>query len=303
MSTSLKHQDSKLDCIAYQEFLFGGLAYSASVLSLFPIYKTIFFQQLDGITWTEAFTRLKHEGVALAYRGVLPPLLQRASTGAVMFGVQSVAERSLTHHPATSQMPFGVNRVIGAVFAGCCEASLMPFERVQTLLQNKHNFPSYRNTFHTLGSLIMTHGMKELYRGVSPILLRNSLGNALYFSGHKWLNDLRKHRAKEGPLERGLWNFGLGGLLGGFIGIVTFPLNVIKTRMQSTVGGSFESTRSAFTSLIYHRDHRPDITRLYRGLFANFLRSVASWGIITMTYHLLLEIHSGVPTSSDCAVR
>lgn len=303
MSTSLRHQNSKLDDVAYLEFLCGGLAYSASVLSLFPVYKTIFFQQLDGISWTEALSRLKHEGVSLAYRGVLPPLLQRASSGAVMFGVQSLAERSLIHHPATSKLSSGVNRVIGSIFAGCCEASLVPFERVQTLLQNKHNFPSYRNTFHSIGSLTMTHGIKELYRGLTPVLLRNSLGNALYFSGHKWLSNIRRHRVEEGPLERGLWNFGLGGLLGGSIGILTFPLNVIKTRMQSTVGGSFESLWSALTSLLYHRNHRPDITRLYRGLVANFLRSVASWGIITMTYHLLLDTFSSLPNSSDRAIR
>ncbi|KAF5394474.1 Mitochondrial carrier triple repeat protein 1 [Paragonimus heterotremus] len=293
MST-LARSNHGSDNLRHHEFLFGGLAYSASVITLFPFYKTIFFQQLNGVSWLQAFARLKHEGISLVYRGVLPPLLQRASSGAVMFGVQSLTERTLTQHPLTVHVPFGVNKFVSAVFAGFCEAPLMPFERVQTLLQNKHDFPSYRNTFHTLSSLTMTHGLKELYRGLTPVLIRNSCANALYFGGHKWLSDLRVRGTHEGPFERGLWNLALGGLLGGSIGLFTFPLNVIKTRMQSTVGGGFESFRSALFALVYHRDHKPDITRLYRGLPANIMRSFASWGIITMTYHFLLERYSGI---------
>lgn len=277
------------------EFIFGGLANTVSVISLFPLYKTIFFQQLDGITWIQAFSRLKSEGFRLAYRGVLPPLLQRASSGSVMFGVQSVSERLLLNKPLSANLPPYATRFISSVLAGWSEASLMPFERVQTLLQNKHFFPSYRNTFHTITSLVTQHGVSELYRGLVPILLRNSGGNVLYFSGLKWLTEVRQRGSNEGPVKRSLWNFFLGGVLGGFISFYTFPLNVIKTRMQTAVGGQFRSFRSVLILLLYHRHgNRADIRRLYRGMPANLMRSVVSWGIITMTYQLLLEAYSGL---------
>ncbi|CAH8490955.1 unnamed protein product [Dicrocoelium dendriticum] len=291
MSACFMESHSKVEQLKHHEFLFGGLAYSISVIALFPCYKTIFFQQLDGVSWPAAFARLRHEGPYLAYRGVLPPLLQRCSSGAVMFGVQSLTERTLSHHPLTVSVSPTLNKLISSVSAGLCEVPLMPLERVQTLLQNSHCFPSYRNTFHTLNSLVCSHGLRELYRGVTPVILRNTSANALYFSGHKWLSDLYGCGADRGPIERSLLNFAFGALLGGFIGIFTFPLNVIKTRMQSTVGGDFETLRHTFTSLLYHDSDRPDISRLYRGLPANFLRSLASWGIITMTYHFLLELY------------
>lgn len=289
----------RLDAYAHHEFLFGGLAYTVSVLSLFPVYKTVFFQQLDGVSWPVAFARLRSEGPRLAYRGVLPPLLQRASSGAVMFGVQSLTERTLCRHPRTAHLSHSWHKTFGAVVAGVCEAPLMPFERVQTLLQNTTRFPTYRNTFHTLTSLVLTHGVAELYRGLGPVLIRNCTANVFYFTGHKWLSDWRHHGANEGPLERGAWNFILGGLLGGAIGLLTFPLNVVKTRMQSTVGGSFVGMRATFIELVYQNGQRMDITRLYRGSPANFMRAILSWGIITMTYHCLLEFQLARPTH-DC---
>lgn len=294
-STTLMREETRLgDNVKHHDFLFGAIAYSVSVVTLFPFYKTIFFQQLDGTSWPTALSRLKNEGFYLAYRGVLPPLLQRGSSGAVMFGVQSVTERILDQRRNVLNNPSAVNKELSAIFAGMCEASLMPFERVQTLIQNKHQFPSYRNTFHTLASLVTTHGMKELYRGLSPIIIRNCLGNALYFSGHTWLSHLRSRRPNEGPMQRGTWNFIIGSLLGGSIGIFTYPFNVIKTRMHSTVGGPFSSMLSILSELLYHGGDRADITRLYRGLPANFMRSIVSWGIITMTYHGLRERYSGI---------
>ncbi|CAL8108558.1 unnamed protein product [Calicophoron daubneyi] len=292
MLTSMKLEKSEVD-----KFIFGGAAYSVSVLTLFPFYKTVFFQQLDGITWPQALHRLHQEGLKMAYRGVLPPLLQRALSGSVMFGVQNLSERALAHHSLSGSLPFGVNKVLSALCAGVCEASLMPFERVQTLLQNRHYFPSYKNTFQTLASLTLDHGVKELYRGLTPVVIRNSAGNVVYFGGHQLLHDLRKRTKKtEGPLERSMWNFAFGGLLGGTISLLLFPLNVIKTRMQSSVGGGFEEVRSVLFALIYHRNNRADFGRLYKGVPANFIRSVLSWGIITMTYHLLVEFSTNRTT-------
>ncbi|CAH8646286.1 unnamed protein product [Heterobilharzia americana] len=167
----------------FYEFLFGAAAYSVSVVALFPLYKTVFFQQLDGISWVQALIRYRIEGLRMAYRGVLPPLLQRASSGALMFGVQSTTERLLVNHPATSSYPPVLQKFTSATVAGWCEAILMPFERVQTLLQNRDYHGRYKNTFHALMTVTSDHGVKELYRGLIPVLYRNGVANGLYFCG------------------------------------------------------------------------------------------------------------------------
>nr|CAH8868960.1 unnamed protein product [Trichobilharzia regenti] len=276
----------------HYEFLFGAAAYSVSVVALFPLYKTVFFQQLDGISWIQALIRYRIEGLRMAYRGVLPPLLQRASTGALMFGVQSTTERFLVNHPITFNYPPILQKIVSSTIAGWCEATLMPFERVQTLLQNRYYHDRYKNTFHALITVTSDHGIKELYRGLTPVLFRNSIANGLYFCGHKWLSDIRVRRPGESTMDRSLWNFAFGGILGGSIGVITFPFNVIKTRMQSTVGGCFVGLRSTFISLVYEESNKLNILRLFRGVPVNFIRSVFSWGLITMTFHFLIEINS-----------
>lgn len=276
----------------YDEFIFGGIAYSVSIIGLYPLHKTIFFQQLDGISWIQSLNRLKSEGFGVLYRGVLAPLVQRSLSGSLMFGVQGNVERVLIKNIYINYNSVLPEKILSSICAGCFEAVLLPFERVQTLLINKNYHNQYKHTFHALTNLRSSLGIVELYRGLTPVLCRNCLGNSLYFCGHYLLNGVRKRRSNESTIERGLWNFVLGGLLGGCISSITFPFNVAKTRMQSKVGGCFDSLGFTFIVLINEEFNKPNIFRLYRGLPANFVRSIFSWGLITMTYQLILEIYS-----------
>ncbi|VDM16970.1 unnamed protein product [Hydatigera taeniaeformis] len=182
-----------------REYICGGVASMINVVVVFPLHKTVFFQQLDGIRWSAAFMRLRREGLGQVYRGVVPPLLQRASSASVMFGFQSQSQRFLYRHPSTMEIPSHIQTIISATMAGCLEASLTPFERVQTLLQSSINSRLYKNTSYALSSLYKSHGLQELYRGFTPILLRNCIGDILYFSGKEWLRD--KSRPEDLPFE------------------------------------------------------------------------------------------------------
>lgn len=78
---------------------------------------------------------------------------------------------------------------MSAAAAGLTEAVLAPFERVQMLLQDQHYHQRFRNTAHAFSTL-SHYGLPELYRGLTPILLRNSLSNVLFFG----LRDVISHR-------------------------------------------------------------------------------------------------------------
>ncbi|KAL5960924.1 Solute carrier family 25 member 51 [Taenia solium] len=269
-----------------REYVCGGVASMINVIVVFPLHKTVFFQQLEGIKWSAAFMQLRREGLWQVYRGVVPPLLQRASSASVMFGFQSQSQRFLYRHQSTMEIPSHIKTVISATMAGCLETSLTPFERVQTLLQSSINSHLYKNTSYALSSLYKSYGMRELYCGFTPILLRNCIGDILYFSGKEWLRD--KSCPEDLPFgKRRLTDFVIGGFLGSTIGAAMFPLNVVKTQMQSTVGTGFKSFRYALRSLLNEREHAK-IARLYTGLPANFARSLLSWGVITMMYEWLL---------------
>lgn len=57
----------------------------------------------------------------------------------------------------------------------------MPFERIQTLLADSHYHTHFRNTSQAFHYVCMNHGYRELYRGITPILLRNGPSNVLFF--------------------------------------------------------------------------------------------------------------------------
>ncbi|EUB57488.1 Mitochondrial carrier triple repeat protein [Echinococcus granulosus] len=280
--------DEESGLLIPREYICGGIASMINVVVVFPLHKTVFFQQLEGIKWSEAFMRLRREGLWQVYRGVVPPLLQRASSASVMFGFQSQSQRFLYRHQGRMDIPLYIQTILSATMAGCLEASLTPFERVQTLLQSSNKSRMYKNTPYALSSLYKSYGFRELYRGFTPILLRNCIGDILYFSGKEWLRG--KSHSEDLPFgKRRLTDFVIGGFLGSTIGAAIFPLNVVKTQMQSTVGTGSKSLRYALLSLLNEREHAK-IARLYSGLPANFFRSLLSWGVITMMYEWLLTL-------------
>lgn len=271
-----------------KEYICGGVSAMVNVVICFPLHKTVFFQQLDGISWAASVRRLQKEGIRQLYRGVLPPVLQRGATASVMFGFQKQTERYLSSHPATSGLTPTFKTLLSAIFAGCFEATLTPFERVQTLLQSSRYSHVYKNTPHALSTIFKYHGLRELYRGLTPIILRNCVGDILYFCGKDWIQN-KSHSDELTFGKRRLSDFLIGGLLGSTISAVLFPLNVAKAQMQSTVGTEFTSLRHAMRTLLSERKHTK-IARLYSGLPANFARSMVSWGIITMLYEWLVHL-------------
>jgi hypothetical protein len=52
-----------------------GSTFQLSVLSVYPIHKTMFRQVVHHISVVEALRQLHHEGALVLYRGSLPPLL------------------------------------------------------------------------------------------------------------------------------------------------------------------------------------------------------------------------------------
>jgi len=178
--------------------------------------------------------------------------------------------------------------------AGATEAVLCPLERVQTVLQDSAHHKDFRNSPHAFVSIARQHGPTELYRGLSVIVLRNGLSNVVFFALrdpireqltphlHSFKGDTKMNVAHTySPLA----DFISGAVLGASISTFFFPLNVIKQRLQSRLGGSFESPRRVLAEL--WRQRNKSLSKLYRGVHLNFTRSLLTWGITNTIYELL----------------
>ncbi|ETN83757.1 hypothetical protein NECAME_17351 [Necator americanus] len=110
----------------------------------------------------------------------------RTSSRALMFGLYDKFQSSLTCPHSPPNTSFTLCHAQAAFLcefcvAGICEASLCPLERVQVLLQTSAYHDHFKNTGQTLRAL-RAYGYREYYRGISVVLVRNSLSNAFFFT-------------------------------------------------------------------------------------------------------------------------
>lgn len=267
-----------------REFVCGWGAALINISITFPINKAQFRQQLHGISLPKALRQLHKEGLHTLYRGILPPLLQKTTGLALMFGMYDEFLRSL--HIRTD-LPLVPKQFIAGSLSGGVEAILTPFERIQTLMQDRKHQGKYRNTLHAFTSL-RTHGIKEYYRGLNVIIIRNGLSNSLFFSLRGPIRDaLPTVTSSSGHVAM---DFISGAVLGAVLSTIFFPLNVTKTRMQSYVGGVRHSALTSFKTIYAERDR--SWRKMFLGVHVNYTRALVSWGVINAAYEMLRKLLS-----------
>ncbi|PWA23589.1 hypothetical protein CCH79_00005881 [Gambusia affinis] len=218
--------------IRLQSYLHGGTSSFLSTVPtvlVFPVYKTIFRQQIHNTSVHQAVVQLYKEGPLKLYRGVAPPLLMRTLNGTLLFGLQDTLLSHLSRSTTTSAaaLPalagFGVGIVEAVVFT--------PIERVQNVLQNGHNdkrLPSLRSVLMKLKVEGISQGY---YRAFLPIAARNALGSSLYF-GLK--GPVCAVVAGQG-LSPTASSFVSGTLTSMVISLTLYPLSVLVANMQAQV--------------------------------------------------------------------
>ncbi len=273
---------------SWREYAAGGSASLLAIVITYPINKCMFRQQVHNIPPAEALRQLWREGAIHIYRGLLSPLLMRTLSQSVMFGTYAQYTWRLQQSPLHTFAGNRACKLVGAAAAGASEACLMPLERVQGLMQHQEHNARFRNTPHALWEL-RHYGLTEYYRGISAILVRNCLGNILFFSAREQLKESLPEQwtsAKSGGYRSHVADFIGGACLGAFISTVFYPVNVTKTHMQLKIGGRFLRLRTVFMRLLTERG----VKGMFRGVHVNYTRSFLSWGIINVAYENILRI-------------
>ncbi|XP_040511789.1 mitochondrial nicotinamide adenine dinucleotide transporter SLC25A51 isoform X4 [Gallus gallus] len=280
--SSEEDPSSDVTATSSKHYLCGYCAAFTNIAVTFPIQKVLFRQQLYGLKTKDAIHQLQKDGIRNLYRGILPPLMQKTTTLALMFGLYEDFSSLLHSHTTAPEL---LTRSMAAVLAGTTEAVLTPFERVQTLLQDYKHHDKFTNTYQAF-KVLRVYGMREYYRGLVPILLRNGPSNVLFFGLR---GPIKQCLPEATSYSTHLVNdFICGGLLGAMLGFLFFPMNVVKARMQAQIGGEFQSFSTVFVKIWLERDRK--LINLFRGAHLNYHRSVLSWGIINATYEFLLKL-------------
>lgn len=262
-------------------FTRGGIAGVANIMLTFPINKVMFRQQLHGDGFAQAFLGIYREGVWKLYRGLPPPLFQKAISTSLMFGIYNDTNQIMT----AVGMGGMASHVIASTTSGTIEATLTPFERVQTILQD----PKYNRRFKSFSTVVWEMrllGLKEYYRGFSAVVIRNVVSNCVFFMARERLTSIMTFASSKGTRKNATvlvttGSFASGAILGGTVSCIVFPINVAKSHMQKHWGGDFGEIWSAF---MREKLKRGSFFAMWRGVQLNVLRSCLSWGIVNTVY-------------------
>ena len=267
-----------------KHYVCGAGSSLINIIITFPINKVMFRQQLYGFRTYNALKQLSREGILNLYRGLIPPLFQKSTSVSLMFGLYNYSYNVLF---CSWNFDRATSTLAASMFAGTCEAALTPFERIQTLLLDPKHHNTFRNTYHSFHLIYNHYGIKEYFRGFSAILLRNGPSNVIFFSLRQPIKQSLPI-AEKNSLQNSFNDFVSGAMIGAICSTMFYPINVIKARMQSQLGGQFYSF--SFTFKCVFRERQYQWRKMYRGIHINFARSLLSWGIINASYEILMSI-------------
>jgi solute carrier family 25, member 39/40 len=130
----------------------------------------------------------------------------------------------------------------------------------------------FRSTYDGLKKIARHEGPTTLWRGMTPTLMMAIPGNVIYFTGYDWL------RYNPASPIRKITNDTYAPLFAGssarvLAGIAVSPLEMFRTRMQATPGGTTGVFRETLQGL-YRMTQTQGITSLWRGLVLTMWRDV-----------------------------
>lgn len=186
------------------------------------------------------WTIFRQEGVRRGlYGGVIPAFLGSFSGTVLFFGSYEYTKRTLIDWGMTPWLAYFNAGLIADVVAS---PLYVPSEVLKTRLQlqGRYNNPyfqsgyNYRSTLHALTSLVRYEGFMALFYGYKATLYRDVPFSALQFAFYE--QEQKIARAYMGRRDIGLpLEIFTGASAGCLAGVITCPLDVVKTRIQTQV--------------------------------------------------------------------
>ena len=173
---------------------------------------------IDAITWI-----IRCEGIASLYNGLQATLWMAIPATVLYFAAyEELRNRLNESFPKTRSL----NPLIAGAFARIFAASFVaPLELIRTNAQARSNPPNMMNLGYQIAR---ENGVRSLWKGLSPTLLRDVPFSAIY-----WVI-VEKLRGTEILKQKSIATSSMiSGTIGGaFAALVTHPFDVIKTRQQ-----------------------------------------------------------------------
>ncbi|KAJ5718797.1 hypothetical protein N7488_004443 [Penicillium malachiteum] len=233
------------------------------------------------------------EGLARGlYAGVSAPLVGVTPMFAVSFWGYDLGKTLVNTYstvPVKNDTPqYSIAQISAAGFFSAIPMTLItaPFERVKVLLQIQGQNPpppgekpKYSGGMDVVRQLYKEGGIRSVFRGSAMTLARDGPGSAAYFAAYEYIKRSLTPKDSEGNVTGDLSLSAVvaaGGAAGIAMWIPVFPVDTIKSRLQSapgkpTIGGTIRTVYASGGFKAFFPGFGPALCRAVPANAATFL--------------------------------
>ncbi|KAJ0453249.1 putative mitochondrial carrier protein [Helianthus annuus] len=264
----------------------GGVAGAVSKTCTAPLARLTILFQVQGMhsdastlrksmLWREASRIVNEEGFRAFWKGNLVTVAHRLPYSSISF-------YAVEHY----------KNVASGGLAGITAASVThPLDLVRTRLSAQRNVMYYRGISHALRTISREEGIFGLYKGLGACLLGVGPNLAISFSVYDTARSYwQLHRQED---STALVSLACGSLSGIASSTVTFPLDLVRRRMQlEGAGGRARVYKTGILGTFRQIIKAEGFRGIYRGILPEYYKVVPSIGILFMTCEKLKQVFS-----------
>lgn len=288
------------------DFLAGCIGGAAGVLVGHPfdtVKVRLQVQSVDRPLYRGTFhcfqSIIRQESVLGLYKGIGSPMMGLTFINAIVFGVQGNTMRLLGQDTPTNQFLAGA--AAGAIQCVICcpmELSKTRMQMQGTGMRKSSTKKLYKNSLDCLTRIYQREGLRGVNRGMVTTLIRETPGFGVYF----WAYDVLTRTLgcePEDPYMIPKLLFA-GGMAGIASWLSTYPVDVIKSRLQADgVGGVHRY--SSIADCVRQSVQKEGYMVFTRGLTSTLLRAfpvnAATFATVTL---VLMYARGGDDCPKDC---
>ncbi|KAJ4979993.1 hypothetical protein NE237_010773 [Protea cynaroides] len=283
-------QRSQIGSVSH--LLAGGIAGAVSKTCTAPLARLTILLQVQGMhsnvaslskasIWREASRIFSEEGIRAFWKGNLVTIVHRLPYSSISFYSYERYKNLLQRIPVLQSNGENISadfcvRLVGGGLAGVTAASITyPLDLVRTRLAAQRNVMYYRGIWHAIRRISTDEGVLGLYKGLGATLLGVGPSLAISFSVYETLrSSWQLRRPQDSTL---LVSLSCGSLSGIASSTVTFPLDLVRRRMQlEGAAGHARVYKTGLFGTFKHIIRTEGLRGIYRGILPEYYKVVPS---------------------------
>ncbi|XP_042900620.1 calcium-binding mitochondrial carrier protein SCaMC-2 [Parasteatoda tepidariorum] len=270
----------------WRHLVAGGLAGAVSRTCTAPLDRIKVFLQVKGTEYSSISQCLRHMlkegGTKSLWRGNGINVLKIAPESALKFMAYEQAKRLIR---GDSERELGIygRFAAGSLAGGISQTVIYPLEVLKTRLALRKT-GQYQSIWDATCKIYKTEGLKSFYRGYVPNLIGIIPYAGIDLAIYETLKKTYIHSHPEETDPGILVLLGCGTASSSCGQIASYPLALVRTRLQAQAVTNESRTESSMVGLFKTIIKREGFSGLYRGITPNFMKVAPAVSISYVVY-------------------